>query len=330
MDGAILVAHGVVAEIVEADLLVDEHGVPQQIAGRVQHLSLLRHAHFSIVGEEGATAGHTCADAAGVDGDLLTKGKTFLRQDHKAIAVVADRVGDAHRRTGIVGIVGGRATGGGEATRPVAIAIAADCEGGWRGHTRKGILCVTDRGGDATQGVGGAITDTCHRDHRGAEINIDVVDDGGCADIARQVAAGAGNGLSCPFAAEGHIAGAVSNAREASLPLKETTTGVLFQPLALAAGVWLAAAVGAVRSTLMSLMTAGALTLPARSLQVPLADCPAPSLLSVTSPLQVAMPERPSLPLKETTTGVLFQPLALATGVRLALAVDAVKSTLTV
>ena len=75
--------------------------------------------------------------------------------------------------------------------------------------------------------------------------------------------------------------------------------------------------VGTVLSILMPLAVASALTLPALSAQVPAADCPAPSLLNVTGVLQLAMPDRVSEPLKLTPTSVLFQPLALAPGVKL-------------
>ena len=54
--------------------------------------------------------------------------------------------------------------------------------------------------------------------------------------------------------------------------------------------------------------------LPALSTAVPVADWPAPSLLSVSSDAQEATPERLSSQLYETVTGPLFQPNALASG----------------
>jgi hypothetical protein len=77
---------------------------------------------------------------------------------------------------------------------------------------------------------------------------------------------------------------------------------------------------------LIPLAVAGALSFPALSVQVPEADCPAPSELNVTGALQEAMPERASNPLKLTVTSVLFQPLAFGAGEGLALAVGAVAS----
>jgi hypothetical protein len=115
-----------------------------------------------------------------------------------------------------------------------------------------------------------------------------------------------------------------------SLPLKDTVTLELFQPFAFGPGEALALAVGAVLSMLIPLTVAGALTLPALSLQVPEADCPAPSLLSVTGALQLAIPDRASEPLKLTTTSVSFQPFAFGPGEALALAVGAVASRLMV
>jgi hypothetical protein len=76
--------------------------------------------------------------------------------------------------------------------------------------------------------------------------------------------------------------------------------------------------------------TAGVLTFPALSVQVPDAIWPAPSLLNVIGEEQKAMPERLSVPLKETVTFELFQPLAFAEGTALAFAVGGVWSILTV
>ena len=66
-----------------------------------------------------------------------------------------------------------------------------------------------------------------------------------------------------------------------SVPLKETVTSVLFQPLQLAAGEAVAVAVGAVLSMLMPVLLSLA-ALPALSVQVPVADeLIAPSVLHV-------------------------------------------------
>ena len=73
-----------------------------------------------------------------------------------------------------------------------------------------------------------------------------------------------------------------------------------------------------------------ALTLLATSVHVPLADCPAPSAASTTGRLQPAMPdpESPSVPLNETVTFVLFQPLAFGPGDFVATAIGDVRSML--
>src|SRR5205807_5468755 len=116
----------------------------------------------------------------------------------------------------------------------------------------------------------------------------------------------------------------------ASLQLKLTVTLVLFQPAAFGAGVTLPVIVGAVRSILM-LLTVTLALLPATSLTVPLADWLAPSLLSTCAAGQaVARPLPLSAQLKLTVTALLFQPLALAAGVRLPLMVGGVWSTLRV
>jgi hypothetical protein len=88
-----------------------------------------------------------------------------------------------------------------------------------------------------------------------------------------------------------------------------TETSVLFQPAAFAAGVAAPnVSVGAVLSMLMLLAVAVALTFPALSVQVPEADCPAPSLLFVTAAVHESIPDRLSAPVKLTVTSVLFQP----------------------
>ena len=95
-----------------------------------------------------------------------------------------------------------------------------------------------------------------------------------------------------------------------SSPLKLTVTFVLFQPLALAAGVRLALAVGAVLSMLMP-ETVVLAVLPALSVTVPSTGWSAPSP-SVTGAVQAATPERASSQVKLTMTSALYQPLALA------------------
>ena len=73
----------------------------------------------------------------------------------------------------------------------------------------------------------------------------------------------------------------------------------------------------------MLLAVAEALTLPALSVQVPLADCAAPSPLSTTAASQKSIPDSPSLPEKLTVTSVLFHPFELAAGDAEALAQSA-------
>src|SRR6266852_2073043 len=85
--------------------------------------------------------------------------------------------------------------------------------------------------------------------------------------------------------------------------------------------------VGGVLSILIPLLVAEAL-LPALSLQVPVEDCPAPSVLRVAAGSQVSMPERLSVPLNVTVTFVLFQPAALGAGEALAVTVGGVLSML--
>src|SRR3989449_7296387 len=69
--------------------------------------------------------------------------------------------------------------------------------------------------------------------------------------------------------------------------------------------------------------------LPALSSAVPLADWAAPSALRVIGLVQLAIPERRSEQRKLAVTSLLFQPLALAAGLRLPLIVGAVLSMLT-
>ena len=102
----------------------------------------------------------------------------------------------------------------------------------------------------------------------------------------------------------------------------------MFHPLPFGPGAALALAVGAVKSMLMPVLEAEALALPALSVQVPEADCPAPSVLRTASEEQKSMPDRTSAPLKWTVTALLFHPLPFAPGEALALAVGAVLSML--
>src|SRR6266542_4412131 len=119
-----------------------------------------------------------------------------------------------------------------------------------------------------------------------------------------------------------------------SAQLKETATSLLFQPLALASGLRLPLITGTVLSMLMPPTVAGEAALPALSTQSPLlvTDWPAPSELTVApATVSLAMPDCTppvSAQLKETTTSLLFQPLALARGLRLPLITGAVLSML--
>ena len=65
---------------------------------------------------------------------------------------------------------------------------------------------------------------------------------------------------------------------------------------------------------MMSEALTGALTFPAASVQVPVADCPAPSVLRRMGAVQVTPSDRLSVPVKLTVTFVLFQPLAFGAG----------------
>jgi hypothetical protein len=117
---------------------------------------------------------------------------------------------------------------------------------------------------------------------------------------------------------------------EGSLTAQLTVTGVVFQPAVFGAGLTVGVTTGGVLSILMPLAEAVVLTLPATSVHVPVADNPAPSVLSVTGEVQVAIPDKASVPVKDTTTLVLFQPAALGAGVAAATAVGRVMSILMV
>src|SRR5690242_18125817 len=96
----------------------------------------------------------------------------------------------------------------------------------------------------------------------------------------------------------------------------------LYQPLPFGAVVAAPLSAGAVSSTLMAVMLALAL-LPAASVAVPLDVwfAPSPSVLAAG---QLSIPESASPQVKLTVTSVLFQPLALAAGARLAVIVGGV------
>src|SRR5919108_286340 len=85
---------------------------------------------------------------------------------------------------------------------------------------------------------------------------------------------------------------------------------------------------GAVLSILIPEAVAEAL-LPALSEQLPVADSAVPSLVNVTTGLQLAMPDSASVPSKLTVTSVLFQPAPLADGIGVAVTVGAVLSMFT-
>src|SRR5258708_3084911 len=95
-------------------------------------------------------------------------------------------------------------------------------------------------------------------------------------------------------------------------------------------GVTLVLVTGAVLSILIPLTDAGALTFPATSVQVPLAEKPVPSALRITGAVQLAIPDSASVPANVTVTLVLFQPAALGAGVADAIAVGGVMSILIV
>lgn len=85
---------------------------------------------------------------------------------------------------------------------------------------------------------------------------------------------------------------------------------------------------GSVLSMLMPLAVAGALIFPARSAHVPVADCPAPSVLSNAFAVHESIPDKPSAPVKLIVTSVLFQPLPFGVGEAVAMADGAVLSML--
>src|SRR5438876_1112432 len=107
----------------------------------------------------------------------------------------------------------------------------------------------------------------------------------------------------------------------ASAQLKPTVTSTLFQPKVFGAGLRLPSITGLVLS-IFTVTLATALTLPALSVHVPLTSVPAVSAVRLLPAMQLSMPlcTVPASPLlvKLTATSVLFQPAALAAGVRTA------------
>lgn len=104
----------------------------------------------------------------------------------------------------------------------------------------------------------------------------------------------------------------------ASVMVPDTVTLTIF-PFGGQSADGLAEAVitGGVLSTLIPL-TVDVAELPAKSVQVPLTDCPAPSADRIVGAggLPAASPESLSAQVKLTVTFVLFQPFALGAGVR--------------
>src|SRR5437870_5071659 len=110
-----------------------------------------------------------------------------------------------------------------------------------------------------------------------------------------------------------------------SLQLNETVTSLLFQPLALAAGLRLPAIVGACLSSLT--VTEPLPTLPTRSVAVDVwVVVPFWFSDSVAGVGPLATPEPASVALQVTVTLALFQPAALAAGVSAAVTVGPVLS----
>src|SRR6266545_2291673 len=106
----------------------------------------------------------------------------------------------------------------------------------------------------------------------------------------------------------------VSTPDSPSDAVQRTVTSWLYQPSALGSVAGAPARCGAVRSMLMS-STVASLPLPA---------------LSCALPVHPAIPDSASSQVKPTRTGVLFQPLAFAVGVRLGVIVGGTPSILSV
>ncbi len=101
-----------------------------------------------------------------------------------------------------------------------------------------------------------------------------------------------------------------STPESASLHVKLTATLTLFHPLVFGEGDALPVMIGRVRS-MLTLPTVADEEFPARSRQLPMTDCPAPSP-SVLGGEELDTPERPSEQTKLTVTVTLFQPFALS------------------
>jgi hypothetical protein len=103
----------------------------------------------------------------------------------------------------------------------------------------------------------------------------------------------------------------------------------LYQPAAFGLVVGAPLNVGGTLSMLMPL-TVTLAVFSALSMAVPVTDWLAALVVSVVGPEQLLTPDKSSAQLKLTATSVLFQPLALAAGLRLPLIVGAVLSSRTV
>jgi len=110
-----------------------------------------------------------------------------------------------------------------------------------------------------------------------------------------------------------------------SVQVKLTVTGTLFQPKTFG-GIerWLVT-IGGVRSMLM-LSSVADDELPALSVQVPVADCEDPSLVSASGVETELIPERESTQAYDTVTGLLFHPNELARGLLDAVMMGPVRS----
>src|SRR6266508_28308 len=121
----------------------------------------------------------------------------------------------------------------------------------------------------------------------------------------------------------------VSTPDSPSDAVQRTVTSWLYQPSALGSVAGAPARCGAVRSMLMS-STVASLPLPALSCALPVTLWPAPWFSSRPPPMHPAIPDSASSQVKPTRTGVLFQPLAFAVGVRLGVIVGGTPSILSV
>src|SRR5712691_11549866 len=124
------------------------------------------------------------------------------------------------------------------------------------------------------------------------------------------------------------VAGQVSIPERTSVHVNPALTGVLFQPLPLGAGEPAPVIAGGALSMLS--VTLAEAILPALSTAVPVTTCPAPSVATVTGPVQLAMPEVASAQVNVTMTLVLFQPFAFGGGLAWAVIVGASSSVPTI